>query len=138
MVLNAQSLFFFNLSLSNLTHFYDINYCNYEEVFKIQSVLWLLFSASNLCNCVTAIPFEIPSLWPTCAKPKLSSFHQGWHLFVRFLSFSIIIYFPHFPGCMVCNSFWLIFSCSYLQFCISTTDTVCHPPKATPLPSSWQ
>jgi hypothetical protein len=58
---------------------------------------------------------KIPSPWPTCAKPKLSSFHQDWHLFVLFPFLSIIIYFPHFPECKVCNSFWLILSCSYRQ-----------------------
>lgn len=58
---------------------------------------------------------KIPSLWPTSAKPKLSSFHQEWHLFVQFPFLSIISHFPNFQGCLVCNSFWLTLSRSHLQ-----------------------
>lgn len=65
---------------------------------------------------------KIPSLSPTYAKPKLSSFHQVWHFFVLFLFLSIIIYFPHFSGCVIYNRFWLFASCSeylYHRHCLS-------------------
>ena len=80
---------------------------------------------------------KIPSFWPTCAKPELSSFHQDWHLFVLFLFLSIVIYFPHFTECMVCNSFWLILSHSDLQY-LYLYHRHCHLPKATPFPYFWQ
>lgn len=96
---------------------------------------FLRLSLYSGCSCVLQIFvtmclqffLKIPSLWPTCAKPKLSPFHQDWHFFVLFLFFSIIIYFPNFPGHMVCNSFWLILSHSYLQSLYLCQDTVAYP-----------
>lgn len=137
MILNAPSLFFPSVSLSNGTQFHD-NGCHIHEKFSRFSLYsGCSFMLQIFVTMCLQFLLKIPSFLPTCAKQELSSFHQDWHLFVLFLFLSIVIYFPHFTECMVCNSFWLILSHSDLQS-LYLYHRHCHLPKTTPFPYFWQ
>lgn len=122
---NAQSLFFSSVTFSNLTSM------TLATIF-IKKFLRLTLYSGCFCElqifaamCLQVI-LKILSLRPTCTKPKLSSFHQEWHLFVLFLFLSIIIHFTNFQGCMISNSFWLILSFLISHHSVYVTDTVTY------------